>query len=66
MATCGMYDAAGDWLTTVGIPAKSGVSGGIIGILPGQLGIAVFFRRGSIRTVRVLAESRSANAFQAT
>lgn len=42
MATCGMYDAAGDWLTTVGIPAKSGVSGGIIGILPGQLGISVF------------------------
>ncbi|WP_054717425.1 glutaminase [Rhodococcus sp. SMB37] len=45
MATCGMYDAAGDWLTTVGIPAKSGVSGGIIGILPGQLGIAVFSPR---------------------
>ncbi|MFD6856436.1 glutaminase [Rhodococcus sp. NPDC060090] len=45
MATCGMYDAAGDWLTTIGIPAKSGVSGGIIGILPGQLGIAVFSPR---------------------
>lgn len=45
MATCGMYDAAGDWLTTVGIPAKSGVSGGIIGILPGQLGIAVYSPR---------------------
>lgn len=42
MMSCGMYDAAGDWLTTVGIPAKSGVSGGIIGVLPGQVGIAVF------------------------
>ncbi|NHB58871.1 glutaminase [Acinetobacter shaoyimingii] len=42
MMTCGMYDAAGDWLSTVGIPAKSGVAGGIIGVLPGQVGIAVF------------------------
>lgn len=45
MTTCGMYDAAGDWVTTVGIPAKSGVSGGIIGVLPGQVGIAVFSPR---------------------
>jgi len=45
MATCGMYDAAGDWLTTVGIPAKSGVAGGLIGVLPGELGIAVFSPR---------------------
>lgn len=42
MTSCGMYDAAGDWLTTVGIPAKSGVAGGIIGVLPGQVGLAVF------------------------
>lgn len=42
MMTCGMYDAAGDWLTTVGIPAKSGVAGGIFGVLPAQVGIAVF------------------------
>ncbi|ANS79419.1 Glutaminase [Serinicoccus hydrothermalis] len=45
MTTCGMYDAAGDWVTAVGIPAKSGVSGGIIGVLPGQVGIAVFSPR---------------------
>jgi glutaminase len=45
MATCGMYDAAGDWFTQVGIPAKSGVAGGIIGALPGQLGIATFSPR---------------------
>lgn len=42
MMTCGMYDAAGDWITTVGIPAKSGVGGGIFGALPGQVGIAAF------------------------
>ncbi|AXT85007.1 glutaminase [Aeromicrobium sp. A1-2] len=45
MMTCGMYDAAGDWMTDVGIPAKSGVSGGVIGALPGQVGIAVFSPR---------------------
>lgn len=45
MSTCGMYDAAGDWATQVGIPAKSGVAGGIIGALPGQLGIATFSPR---------------------
>ncbi|MFD7365418.1 glutaminase A [Nocardiopsis alba] len=45
MASCGMYDAAGDWLTSVGIPAKSGVAGGIIGVLPGQVGVAVFSPR---------------------
>ncbi|WP_040702289.1 glutaminase [Nocardiopsis ganjiahuensis] len=45
MASCGMYDAAGDWFTSVGIPAKSGVAGGIMGVLPGQVGVAVFSPR---------------------
>lgn len=45
MTTCGMYDAAGDWVTSVGMPAKSGVSGGIMAVLPGQLGVAVYSPR---------------------
>ncbi|MGH3582575.1 MAG: glutaminase A [Mycobacterium sp.] len=42
MVTCGMYDAAGDWVSAVGMPAKSGVGGGIVAVLPGQVGIGVY------------------------
>jgi glutaminase len=42
MTSSGMYDYAGEWIYRVGIPAKSGVGGGIIAALPAQLGLGTF------------------------
>lgn len=42
MLTSGMYDDAGSWVADVGMPAKSGVGGGVIAVLPGQVGLAVY------------------------
>jgi len=42
MATCGMYDGAGRWVHRVGMPAKSGVSGSLMAVAPGVLGIGSF------------------------
>jgi glutaminase len=42
MTSSGMYDFAGEWIYRVGIPAKSGVGGGIMAALPGQLGLGTF------------------------
>lgn len=58
MVTCGMYDSTGDWVSAVGMPAKSGVGGGIVAVLPGQLGIGVYSPRlddrgNSVRGVEV-------------
>ncbi len=58
MSSAGMYDGAGRWMAGVGIPAKSGVAGGLIGTLPGQLGIATFSPRldtqgNSVRGVKI-------------
>ncbi len=42
MATAGLYELAGDWLYEIGIPGKSGVSGGIVTVAPGKGGLATF------------------------
>ena len=42
MMTCGMYDGAGDFALTVGVPAKSGVGGGIMAVVPGRMGIGIY------------------------
>jgi glutaminase len=65
MHTCGMYNYAGEWAYTVGLPAKSGVSGGVIAVLPGQFGMCVFSppvdeRGNSVRGIHVCEDlSRS-------
>ncbi len=61
MHTCGMYDSAGQWAYEVGIPAKSGVSGGILAVVPGKLGIGVFspgldVYGNSVRGIKVCEE----------
>ncbi len=45
MATVGFYERTGDWMFSTGVPAKSGVGGGVMGVVPGVMGIAAFSPR---------------------
>ncbi|MEG0455351.1 MAG: glutaminase, partial [Bacteroides sp.] len=42
IAAVGFYEHTGDWMYTSGIPAKTGVGGGVMGVMPGKFGIAAF------------------------
>ena len=71
MATAGLYELSGDWLYEVGVPGKSGVSGGIVTVSPGKGGLATFSPpldpagnsvRGQLAT-KYLAERLGLNLF---
>lgn len=73
MAIAGLYDGSGKWLYTVGIPAKSGVGGGMVAVVPGQYAIAVYSppldeAGNSVRaqqTIEYVAHATQANLFLA-
>lgn len=71
MVSAGLYEDSGEWLFRMGLPAKSGVGGGIIAVVPGRIGMAAFSPRldeagASVRGMRALtdiAQALGANLF---
>ncbi len=64
MFTCGLYDFSGEWAYRVGMPAKSGVGGGMLAVAPGKLGIGIYSplldeRGTSVRAIQVCQELSS-------
>ncbi len=61
MATAGFYDESGEWMYTAGIPAKTGVGGGIVAVVPGKFAIAAFSPRlnaagNSVRSLNAIRD----------
>jgi glutaminase len=61
MLSCGMYNYAGEWAFRIGVPAKSGVGGGIVAVVPGVLGIGIYSppldaKGNSVRGVKACGE----------
>ena len=59
MATAGFYDESGEWMYSAGLPAKTGIGGGIVAVAPGKLSIAAFSPRlneagNSIKSMRAI------------
>lgn len=73
MYTCGMYDYSGEWAYRIGLPSKSGVGGGIVSVVPGEIGIGVYSppldaKGNSVRGIKVcedLADRLRLHAFDA-